>query len=97
MLPKYYIVYNDNSDLFKEYIKELNKNFNEDWDGDSYSYYGYDGNKIHNGTNCHDEIDHFINNPTILTPQQYFNMKNTFNPQRGDLVLVSDDNEKWQE
>jgi hypothetical protein len=97
MLPKYYIVKNDGSDLFKEYIKELNKDFNENWEGTTFDYYGYDGNENRNGTNGFDEIDHFINNPTILTPKQYFDMKKEFNPQRGDLVLVSDDNEDWQE
>jgi len=96
MLPKYYIVKNDSSDLFKEFIKELNKDFNENWEGSTFNYYGYDGNENSTGTNGFDKIKDFKNNPVILTPQQYFDMKKEFNPQRGDLVLVSDDNENWQ-
>jgi hypothetical protein len=96
MLPKYYIVKNDRSDLFKEFIRELNKKFNTSWKGNM-PYYGYDGSKNNNGTNCYYSQVYFKNNPTILTPKQYFDMKKEFNPQRGDLVLVSDDNENWEE
>jgi hypothetical protein len=96
MLPKYYIVKNDGSDLFKQFIRELNKEFNTSWTGNML-YYGYNGSKNDNGTNCYYSQVYIKNNPTILTPKQYFDMKKEFNPQRGDLVLVSDDEETWDE
>lgn len=68
---KYFIVKKSNNPLFKKFINWLNKEYNQDWDGSCYKYYGYDGNNNCNGTEAWDNITKFENNPTLITLKEW--------------------------
>jgi len=71
-LPKYFIIERDNSNpLWDKYIKWLNKEYNQDWDGVA-AFYGYDGTSAYNGTNCNKHPRYFKNNPELIT-LEYWN------------------------
>lgn len=78
-LPKYWIVKNDGSQLFKDtVIKYLNnylKNIYKNWVGDcNENYYGFDGNNSFNGTNNNYNITSFKNNPTLLSLDEFIEL-----------------------
>jgi len=89
-LPKYWVVLNDGSQLFKDtVIKYLNETYDTGWGGDLTNiYYGYDGNNYFMGTSSHKIISLFENKPTILTLKQFITMTQEF--KRGELIEVSD-------
>lgn len=100
-LPKYWVVQNDGSQLFKDtVIKYLNEiTFDNDWGGtDTAYYYGYDGNSSYRGTNSWKNISCFRNNPTLLTLQEFIDLTTEeWIPERGEVVLVSDTKASWSE
>lgn len=74
--PKYFVIkMEENSSLWKEYINWLNATYDKhsaaNWSGNSYNYYGFDGSVYYGGTNCHNRISDFENNPTLLTLEQW--------------------------
>jgi len=82
-LPEYFVVERDDSNpLWQKYADWLNKtyklSYNYIQDGDVYKYYGYDGNKeiYYNGTNSHDNINNFKNNPVLLTLEEWNDIVN---------------------
>lgn len=73
-LPKYWVVKNDNSQLFKDtVIKYLNK-FYKYWIGNNYTFYGYDGSDEYNGTACYNSIYYFDNTPKLLTIEEFIEL-----------------------
>lgn len=91
-LPKYWIVESDNSDLFiNTVIKFLNENYRCSWGGKSFKYYGYDGNPDHRGSDCHDKIRYFINNPILLTIYEFIQCTqgaSTFNQEIKNPLII---------
>jgi hypothetical protein len=77
-LPLYFVVKNDNSKEGREYIEWLNKTFKEKWAGNCCIYYGFTGNKNErSGTEAHDSVRDFQNNPTVFnSPKEFFNLLN---------------------
>jgi hypothetical protein len=75
-LPKYWVVKCDGSQLFKDtVIKYLNDTFRVRWGGCiTNSYYGYDDNCRHKGTNENYKLEHFQNNPVELTLEQFITL-----------------------
>lgn len=75
-LPKYWVVKNDGSQLFKDtVIKYINDNSGLIWSGKA-SYYGYDGNTSNNGFDYWGNLSNFRNNPTELTLEQFIKLTN---------------------
>ena len=71
-LPEYFAIKRiEANPLWKKYIDWLSKTYNTYWTGDSDSYYGYDGVTSYNGTERHDKIQNFNNNPIELTLEQW--------------------------
>lgn len=88
-LPKYWVVLmtEDNKEQFIEhvisYLDEIDHNSGSSWlDNlnplDFNVYYGFDGNSSFNGTNsyCLEEYEEFENNPTILTLEEFIELRN---------------------
>ena len=83
-LPKYWVVKNDGSQRFKDeviaYMKRIAPASN--WVGDSVGYYGVDGTikefstGTSNGTDSHELLRDFINNPVVLTINEFIDLKN---------------------
>ena len=78
-LPKYWVVKGDGSKLFKEtVIKYAHENIigSRYWNGNSKSYYGYDGNSNYalRGAYCDSFLSSFENNPTELTITQFIRL-----------------------
>lgn len=72
MLPKYFVVKNDNSPEWEKYIKWLNEKYKINWGG-FLQYYGYDGNAIRaNGTDGWDDLIYFKNNPHVFNSAKEF-------------------------
>lgn len=72
---KYFVVKNDNTQDFNDYINWLNNEFKIKWGGyDSDNYYGYDGNSKHNGTNSFNILEKFQNNPKVFTAKEFMDM-----------------------
>lgn len=74
MKPKYFVIKQDHLDpLWDEYIEWLTKTYKgtNKWNGQSSTYYGYDGNVNYAGVNGWDEISSFANSPTLITLQQW--------------------------
>lgn len=90
-LPKYWIVENDFSQRYKDtVIKKINEIDNtggEEWKGDIFKYYGYDGGIKYNGCYASSGIRQFINNPTLLTLDEFIELSKTID----EFVLP----EKW--
>ena len=88
-LPKYYMILSDlDNPLWKEYISHLNVicsgiYIDKCLSGElSHTWYGYDGSKRFHGVSCHaygHTID-FENNPTILTLEEFFELKKEVEP-----------------
>ena len=73
MIPKYFIVLNDGSKEFKEYIAWLNKKYTFYWQGNDIGfYYGYDGNEDYNGTDVWKTPDCFKNSPAVFNSPKEF-------------------------
>lgn len=91
-LPKYFIIKKDNSNpLWKSYINWLNETYVRSWSGKDYNYYGLDGNRYHNGTNAYTNKLSFLNNPVLITLEEWDRIVN--NPIKykfkvGDKVKV---------
>lgn len=75
-LPKYWVVKNDQSQLFKDtVIKYLFSNYQMKWLGcDKNSYYGVDGSDLYFKTNTYYDITSFQNNPKLLTIQEFIKL-----------------------
>lgn len=90
-LPKYWVVKNDDSQLFKDTVlkvlNEIGSNMGVPWLGNATDhYYGFDGN-----THVYGRIQTFNNNPTILTLEQFIELTTEWIPKRGDVVYCSDE------
>ena len=87
-LPKYWVVENDLTPKYKDIvIGYLNKECDVNYVGGSTRYYGYDGNKASNGTNCDNLLKQFKNNPTLLTLDEFIELSKPID----EFVLP----EKW--
>ena len=74
-LPKYWVVENDLTPKYKDIvIGYLNKECDVNYVGGSTRYYGYDGNKAGNGTNCDNSLKQFKNNPILLTLNEFIEL-----------------------
>lgn len=70
-LPKFYIIQQVNDPRWGNYIKHLNITYGKEWDGLSVdNFYGYNGGY----QSCRRFSTDFINNPTILTLDQFEEM-----------------------
>jgi hypothetical protein len=75
-LPKYWVVKQDqNNPGWKKVIKYLNDKSGYGWVGDAYTYYGTEPNCAKN-VNCWDNISNFLNNPTLLTIEEFLRLTN---------------------
>lgn len=73
-LPKYWVVKNDGSQLYKDTVIEyLNKMHKGKWGG-NLNYYGFDGSSSYGGTDGWKNIRQFKNNPTLLTLKEFINL-----------------------
>lgn len=78
--PKYWVVRNDGSKLFKDtVVNKMNaiSISGRQWKGKTLkSYYGYDGNTLpnKNGTNVSTSLGDFENNPTLLTLDEFIEL-----------------------
>ena len=93
--PKYFVVKTDESSpLQKVYKQWLNETYNQGWNIDSsfYYYYGYDGNYKHNGTDAHDRVSLFVNDPVILTLDEWYVL---FIDNKCDFVIECKSNEEF--
>ena len=77
-LPQYWVVKCDTSHPdWRKVIDYLNKTYNRHWLGNNHDeYYGFDGNIMHNGTNCGSNLLDFENNPTVLTIEEFVSLTN---------------------
>lgn len=76
-LPKYWVVERtkENTVLFrKTVIPYLLETYGEYWNGIGYKYYGFDGNEVFKGTNCHNFLENFENNPVLLTLDEFIKL-----------------------
>ena len=76
-LPKYWVVQltEENQELFrKTVIPYLLETYGEYWSGIGYKYYGFDGNEVFKGTNCHNFLENFENNPVLLTLDEFIKL-----------------------
>jgi len=72
---KYFLVKNDDSAEFKDYLSWLNEQYGYNWDGyDRNYYYGYDGNSSYYGTNVWLHINDFENNPKVFTAKEFMDI-----------------------
>jgi hypothetical protein len=75
-LPEYWVVKQDqNNPGWKKVIKYLNDKSGYGWVGDAYTYYGTEPNCDKN-VNCWDNISNFLNNPTLLTIEEFLRLTN---------------------
>ncbi len=96
-LPKYWIVKNDGSQLFKDTVLKHLDLIDKDstvskWiDYATYDYYGFDGNEEYSGTQGSSYIDNFINTPTLLTLEEFIELSKPIEkwiPKIGDKVKI---------
>ena len=90
-LPQYFIVNRvEDNPLWDEYIKWLNETYKIDWNGNAFTYYGYDGstNSGENGTDGWNEIYEFKNNPTIITLEEWDECINNKNKNEMEQTLT---------
>lgn len=73
-LPKYWIVKNDDSQLFKNTVIKYLHLIGGSWTGDLNWYYGFDGSSNYKGTNTYFYPDNFQNNPTILSIEEFITL-----------------------
>ena len=72
-LPKYWIVKNDRSKLFRNTVIEY-LNTIDSWYWYGLGYFWFDWNKNYNWTNWWASISEFENNPTLLTIGEFRKM-----------------------
>lgn len=71
-LPKYFVIKRDGSNpLWRKYIDWINKEYKQLWGGIVINYYGYDGSEYNGGTDCHNDLSSFKNNPTLITLEEW--------------------------
>jgi hypothetical protein len=77
-LPQYWVVQCDIYDSgFKQVIDYLNEQYGTSWSGVNHGdYYGFDGNRDHNGTETWSSLSQFENNPTVLTIDEFIELTN---------------------
>lgn len=103
-LPKYWVVLmtENNKEQFIEhvisYLDEIDHNSGSSWlDNlnplDFNVYYGFDGNDSFNGTNSYllEEYGYFENNPTILTLDEFIDLKNKIKMKDNVDQMVKED------
>ncbi len=74
-LPKYWLVMNDGSQIFKDtVIQYLTDTYGETWNGDALYYYGYSGNNLYKGTCVCSNSNIPRNNPTLLTINEFIEL-----------------------
>lgn len=75
-LPKYWVVKNNDSAEFKQHVLGyLDRVHHQGWSGkDIGCFYGYDGGDLWNGTNIFRNVNSFVNNPTILSLEEFIKM-----------------------
>jgi hypothetical protein len=75
-LPQYWVVQCDTTNPnWKKVINYLYETHGEKWGGDcDGSYYGYDGSAGYGGTNTYGRLSSFLNNPTLLTIEQFIEL-----------------------
>jgi hypothetical protein len=75
-LPEYWVVRQDLTNPgWKKVIEYLNAKSGYGWFGHAYNYYGTEPNCA-KGVNCYDEISQFLNNPTLLTIEEFLRLTN---------------------
>ncbi|MCW3110532.1 MAG: hypothetical protein JWQ09_5038 [Segetibacter sp.] len=92
-LPEYFIIQSDlQNPLWNKYIDWLNDKFKakDNWSGKNWRYYGYDGSVLFNGINAWDTIERFLNNPVLITLEQWNKIVNKLSKEE-EFVLP----EKW--
>lgn len=100
--PKYWVVRNDGSRLFKDtVIKKLNEINHDDapWEGGKIQFYGYNGQKRYDGTFTSNSLDRLENNPTLLDLFDFVElfMKGDEKIKAGDTVFVRDEyGDEWE-
>lgn len=78
-LPKYFVIKKDPKNyLWGKFIMWLNKTYNENWTGEVFKYYGYDGSFSNHGTNVHNSLERFKNNPVLITLEDWNSIVNEF-------------------
>jgi hypothetical protein len=79
-LPKYFIVKKDkNNLLWRKYIDWINETYGRYFTGNTYNYYGYDGNTLDkSGVDCFNDFKNFHNSPTLLTLEEWDECVNGF-------------------
>ena len=76
-LPQYFLVRKDDStSLWDKYIKWLNNKYDENWGGKTYDYYGFVGDIGYNGTAGTNYPNNWMNNPTLLTLEEWDSIVN---------------------
>ena len=94
-LPKYWCVKNDGSRLFKDtVINYIKSHDTSQWEGAFLWYYGYEGIAKHNwnGFNVNRSLEKFINNPKVLTLQEFIEL--TTETTKVEQVEFKDDFDK---
>ena len=76
---KYFVVKNDKSQDFIEYIQWINKEYKDSLYGwDTNAYYGYDGSNLTNRNHTviciHKNISNFENNPKVFTAKEFMDI-----------------------
>lgn len=86
-LPKYFVIKSDlNNPLWSKYIEWLNNTYNNAWFGETFEYYGCDGNIKYNGVNGFDKLAYFENNPTLITLEQWDSIINKTNNMNKEII-----------
>jgi hypothetical protein len=76
-VPVYFAVKRDDSKEWGEYIEWLKRAFGSEWGGDTYKYYGYDGNSSFGGTWASSSSKSFENNPIVFeSPKEFMDLLN---------------------
>lgn len=76
-LPKYFVIEKDLSNpLWKKYIQWLKDTYDASWGGKMYAFYGYEGSSIYTKTNCFHKLEHFRNNPVLITLKEWDDIVN---------------------
>ena len=98
-LPKYFVIKKDSDNpLWKEYIKWLNRTYNEGWSGAAYNYYGFVASVFRtSGTDAQYEVGNFQNNPTLISLQEWDEIVNPKTLKAGDVINLHGINHKVTE
>jgi len=95
-LPEYFVIKRDaNNPLWRKYIDWLNEQTGRRFDGTAI-YYGRDGNEYYKGYDCNENVECFLNSPTLLTLDQWNAIVNP-KPKSPKKNLIPFDLKKWQE